>query len=102
MRLLISLDVKNVKIWKRILSVLLVMTMLGSVVSPALAASTEQKVPACPSCSKVTTGKSKVTVVEINGIEKNEILAKALKNEDKLRRTVEKFPMQISRMRELT
>ena len=66
---------------RRLVNVLLILVMLGGVMSPVLAANTEQNL-ACPSCSKVATGKSKVTVVEINGIEKNEILAKALKNED--------------------
>jgi len=67
--------------WVRsLISVLLILVMLGSVISPALAVDAEQK--ACPSCSKVITGKSKVTVIELNGIEKDEILAKALKNED--------------------
>ena len=40
-----SLKVKNVKIWKRILSVLLVMTMLGSVASPVLAVNTAKMKP---------------------------------------------------------
>lgn len=66
--------------FRKLVGVLLVLVMLSSVVSPALAASIEQK--ACPSCSKVITGKSKIAVVEVNGIEKNEILAKALKNKD--------------------
>lgn len=67
---------------RRVLALLLVLVMLGSVVSPALAVNVEQKTPACPSCSKLTTGNSKVAVVEINGIERNEILAKVLKNKD--------------------
>jgi biopolymer transport protein ExbD len=67
---------------KLIIGVLLVLVMLGSVVSPVLAASTEQKVPTCSSCSKATVNKQKITVIEVTGIEKNEILAKALKNED--------------------
>jgi len=66
---------------RKLICVLLVLVMLVSVVSPALATSTEQNLT-CPSCSKLTTGNSKVAVVEINGIEKNEILAKALKNKD--------------------
>ena len=65
-----------------LIGALLILVTLGSIVSPALAVSIEQKSSVCLSCSKVTTGKSKVTVVEINGIEKNEILAKALKNKD--------------------
>ncbi len=65
-----------------LVGVLLVLVMLGSVVSPALALSTGGGMATCPSCLKVTTGKSKVAVIEVTGIEKNEILAKALKNED--------------------
>jgi len=53
----------------KLVGVLLVLVMLGSVVSSALAVSTEQKSPMCLSCSKVTTGKPKVMVVEINSIE---------------------------------
>jgi hypothetical protein len=71
--------VKRVRL---LIGALLILVTLGSIVSPALAVSIEQKSSVCLSCSKVTTGKSKVTVVEINGIEKNEILAKALKNKD--------------------
>ena len=64
--------------FKKLASVFLVLVVLSSVVSPALAASIEQK--ACPSCSKA--GNSKIAVVDVIGIEKNEIIAKALKNKD--------------------
>ena len=67
---------------KSVISILLVLVMLGSMVNPVFAVNVEQKTPACPSCSKLTTGNSKVTVIEINGIERNEILAKALKNKN--------------------
>ncbi len=70
------------KVIGSVVSLLLVLVMLGSVVSPALATNVGQKVPACPSRSKLTVKKPKVVVVEINGIEKNEILAKALKDKD--------------------
>ena len=66
--------------FKKLASVFLVLVVLSSVVSPALAASIEQK--ACPSYSKVITEKSKIAVVDVIGIEKNEILAKTLKNKD--------------------
>ena len=66
------------------------LVMFGGLISPALAVDAKQN--ACPSPSEVITGKSKVTVVEINGIEKNEILAKALENKDikKLIKVMEK------------
>ncbi len=65
-----------------LVGVLLVLLMLGSVVSPTLAVNVEQKTPACPSCSEAVTGKSKIVVIEAKGIERNTILAKALKSED--------------------
>jgi hypothetical protein len=48
---------------KQVVSVLLILVTLGSVMSSALAVSTEQKVLICLNCSKAT-GKSKVTVTE--------------------------------------
>ncbi len=73
-----------------LVGVLLVLVMLGSVVSPALAVNVEQKTPACPSCSEAVTGKSKIVVIEAKGLERNTILAKALKSED-MRKIMVKF-----------
>ena len=53
-----------------------------SVVSPAVAATTANETNSCQ-CSACSLAKSaKVSVVEVKGLEKNEAIAKALKNED--------------------
>jgi len=54
--------------WKRVVSLLLVLVMVGSAMGPALAAGTEQKVPPCPSCSrKVVTIPKGLKVAELKG-----------------------------------
>jgi uncharacterized surface anchored protein len=58
-----SLKVKNVKIWKRILSVLLVMTMLGSVASPVLAVNTAKMKP-IPTTKRLETAKYTLGLVK--------------------------------------
>jgi len=59
-----------VKIWKRMLSMLLVLIMVGSVVSPALAVNIEQKTPTCP--------------IVGNSLSKDDIKITELKNADKI------------------
>ena len=55
--------------WSRVTDrVLLVLVMLGSVVSPALATNVRQKVPACPSCSSgVVTIPKDLQIAELKG-----------------------------------
>ena len=63
---------------RSVIGVLLVLVMLGSVVSPALAVNVEQKQVNFPI---TTTKMPKITVVPIIGVEKNEVLAKAFKRQ---------------------
>ena len=58
-----------------VVGILLVLVMLGSVVSPALAMNVEQKQVNFPIA---TTKMPKITVIPITGVKKNEVLAKAL------------------------
>lgn|GEM_PF-2363535 len=63
---------------KRVTALLLVLVMLSSAISPAMAAN-----EGCPACGKNPANpNAKVAVIEVKGLEKNKALAKALKNED--------------------
>ncbi len=57
--------------FRKLIGALLVLVMVGSVVSPAMATSIEQK--ACPSCSEAITGKSKIAVIDVIDIENLEV-----------------------------
>ena len=54
--------------------------MLSSVISPVMATNKANEVGTCPACS--TKPNTEVAVIEVKGMEKNEAIAKALKNED--------------------
>ncbi len=64
---------------KKVVGVLLALVILGNLVMPAMAAevgATNDVKPACPACSQ------NVVAIEVKGLEKSFILAKALENED--------------------
>lgn len=70
--------------WRKIVSVLLVAVVLSSIVSPALAVSTTDiNKPNTSSCATCSLERNvNVSIVEVKGLEKNKLIAKALKNED--------------------
>jgi|Deesub1362B_J571_1020462.scaffolds.fasta_scaffold09243_4 hypothetical protein len=65
---------------RKVVAVLLALVMLGSVVSPAVAASNKQtECRSCNSCSNLEN--KNVAVFELKGLEKNRLIEKAMKNE---------------------
>lgn len=67
---------------RKVVGVLLVLIMLGSVITPAMATNINEN-EACKTCNTCKYGKNaKVSIIELEGLEKNEALTKALKDKD--------------------
>lgn len=74
---------EEVKGVRKVVALLLVLAMLGTIVSPAVAAEQDQK-DTCSTCRGGTcpSGNSDVTIIDVEGPAKNKKIAKALKDSD--------------------